>query len=168
MQILIDGYNLIFAASRRMGGFDISETEAARDKMLGLLARYKTVRSGRFLVFFDGGQESAHLPRRQFVRGMDVLFSDPGSDADSDIKNTVSHADNPRDTRVVSSDVAIQRFVKRYGAEVTESAAFLDEVSEALAESALPADEPIEKYEGPSKDEVDYWMNVFGEPEDEE
>lgn len=167
MSLFIDGYNLIFAASKRMGGFDIADTEGAREKMLGMLAKYKTVRPNRILVFFDGGLESAHLPRRQFVRGIDVLFSEAKSDADSDIKNAVSHEDNPRDIRVVTSDVAIRKFVKRYGAQVTGSAEFLDEIADVLREMSLPQDEPIEKYEGASPEEVEYWLTVFGEDESE-
>ena len=162
MRIFIDGYNLIFAASKRMGGFDISNTEAAREKLLGLLVKYRSIRADKFLVFFDGGQESAHLPRRQFMRGMDVLFSDPGSDADTDIKYAVSHDDNPRDIRVITSDRAIQTFVKRCGSQITESRDFLTEMDDALKDSALPTDEPIEKYEGGSEEETDYWLRVFG------
>ena len=167
MRIFIDGYNLIFEASKRMGGFDMRNTEAAREKLLRMLAKYKSLREDRFLVFFDGSQESAHLPRRQFMRGMDVLFSDPDSDADTDIKYTVSHDGNPRDIRVVTSDRAIQTFVTQYGSQVTESRDFLDEIDHALSRNALPSDEPIEKYEGGSEDETNYWLKVFGGDEDE-
>ena len=163
MTIFVDGYNLIFAASHKMPGFDISNPEAARDKLLSLLAKFKSVRSDRIVVFFDGGAQAASLPRRQFVRGLDVLFSDVKSDADSDIKNAVSHDDQPLNIRVVTSDGAIRNFVKRYGAQVTDSADFLAEMEETLRESALPPDEPIEKYEGGGKDETDYWMRIFGE-----
>ena len=165
MTIFVDGYNLIFAASKRMGGFDISEPEAAREKLLHMLAKFKSVRSDRIVVFFDGGQEAAHLPRRHFARGTEVIFSDADSDADSDIKNAVSHDDNPRSIRVISSDMGIRNFVKRYGVQVCKSRDFLDEMDEALREGALPADEPIEKYEGASADEKDYWLSVFGDDE---
>jgi len=162
MPIYVDGYNLIFAASRRMEGFDITRTEAARDNLLGLLAKFRTVHSERITVFFDGGPEAAHLPRRALERGMEIVFSDAKSDADSDIKYAVSHHENPRSIRVITSDAAIQGFVKRYGAQVTDSSEFLNEIAEALDRHALPPDEPMEKYEGTPPDEVDYWMGVFG------
>lgn len=168
MTIFVDGYNLIFAASKRIGGFDISATEAARERLLDLLGKFKSVRSDRITVFFDGGPEAAHLPRRQFARGMEIIFSDAVSDADTDIKNAVSHNEQPRTIRVVSSDHAICDFVRRHGAQVTSSEDFLAEMNAALHESALPQDEPIEKYEGASPDEVEYWLGVFGEDEDEE
>ncbi len=162
MTLFIDGYNLIFAASRRMAGFDIEHTEAARDKLLELLVKFKAVRPDRIVVFFDGGPEAAHLPRRQMLRGLDIVFSDVQSDADTDIKNAVSHDDNPRAVRVVSSDAAIRNFVRRYGTLVTESEEFLRELEEALRESALPQDEPIEKYQGGGDAEADFWLKAFG------
>lgn len=162
MTLFVDGYNLIFAASRRMPGFDIERTEAAREKLLDLLVKYKAARPERILVFFDGGPEAAHLPRRQMVRGLDVLFSDVKSDADTDIKNAVSHDDNPRAIRVITSDMAIRNFVRRFGAVVTESEEFLREVDEALRESSLPQDEPLEKYQGGAADETDFWLRQFG------
>ena len=169
MRIFVDGYNLIGAATRRMSGFELDGSEESRDRLLKLIARFRSGRKDRITVFFDGGPEGAHLPRRQFARGLDVLFSDPGSDADSDIKTAVSHDPNPRDVRVVTSDRAIQAFVSGYGATVTEARVFLDEIQDALREKEQTNDEPIEKFEGPSSaDEVNYWMRVFGEePKDD-
>jgi len=160
--IFVDGYNLIFAASGRLPGFDIKHAEAARDKLLRLLAQYRSTHSDRIVAFFDGGPGAAHLPRRQMVRGVDVLFSEANSDADSDIKNAVSHDGSPKNIRVITSDVGIQNFVKKYGAAVTDSAAFLDEIEESSDEDAPPADEPLEKYEGGASDDKDYWLRVFG------
>ena len=171
MPLYIDAYNLIHAAMHKMDGFGIKngETEPAREKLLGLLARYRMVKKDRIVVYFDGGREAAHLPRHVMKRGLEVVFSEADSDADSDIKNAVSHNDNPRSIRVVTSDVAIQTFVKRFGARVTESHTFFDELLSTLSDSSLPDDEPIEKYEGSSADETEYWLGVFGEEiEDEE
>lgn len=162
MPIFVDGYNVIFAASRVMPGFDIVRTEAARDHLLDLLQKYKSLHKERIMVFFDGGPEAAHLPRRMLSRGLDVLFSNPGVDADEDIKYTVAHDDNPRGIRVITSDNAIRVFVERCGASVTDSAEFLRSVQESLKEHDLPPDEPMEKYEGGTGGETDYWMKVFG------
>jgi len=163
MPIFVDGYNLIFAASRRLPGFDIVHTETARDNLLNLLAKYKSLHAERIMVFFDGGPEAAHLPRRTMASGgLDVLFSNPGVDADEDIKNAVSHDDNPRGIRVITSDHAIRIFVERCGASVTDSAEFLRSLQETLKEHSLPQDEPMEKYEGGTGGEMDYWLKVFG------
>ena len=162
MTLFVDGYNLAFRA-----GFDRKQTEAAREKVLSLLAKFKSLRSERVVVFFDGGPEAAHLPRFQRLRGMEIFFSEAHSDADSDIKAAVSHESDPRAVRVITSDAAIRRFVEHYGATVTDSGTFLQEVQDVLKESALPEDEPIEKYEGGANEDADYWMKVFGD-EDED
>jgi len=164
--LFIDGYNLIFAASKRMGGFDISQTEAARDKLMGMLARFNSGRSDKITVFFDGGQEAEYMPRRGFSHGMEMIFSDAKSDADTDIKNAVSHHEQPGIIRVITSDHEIQNFVKRFGAQITPANEFLDEMNDAMEEQALPQNEPIEKYEGAPPDEIDYWMSVFGDKDE--
>jgi uncharacterized protein len=166
--LFVDGYNLIFAAARKLPGFDMKRTEAAREALLSLLAKFRSLRSDRVVVFFDGGPEAAHLPKRQSSRGMEVIFSEAQSDADSDIKAAVAHEANPRAIVVVTSDAAIRRFVERYGATVTDSAAFIEEIEAALKESSIPSDEPIEKYEGAAGDDLAYWLRVFGgdEPKD--
>ena len=168
MTLFVDGYNLIFAAARKLPGFDMKQTEAAREALLLLLAKFTSLRPGRVVVFFDGGPEAAHLPKRQSARGMEIIFSEAQSDADSDIKAAVAHEANPRAVIVVTSDAAIRRFVERYGATVTDSAAFLEEIDAALKESDIPRDEPIEKYEGAGGDDMGYWLRVFGgdEPKD--
>jgi hypothetical protein len=163
--LFVDGYNVIFAASGKLPGFDMRRTEAARDALLSLLAKFRSVRPNRVVVFFDGGPEAAHLPRRQIARGMEVIFSEAQSDADSDIKEAISREANPRAVVVVTSDAAIRRSVARCGAIVTDSAAFIEEVEGALKESSIPPDEPIEKYEGAAGDDAAYWLRRFGESE---
>lgn len=173
MPLFIDGYNLIHAArNRRLSGYDLvrGETEPARDHLLDLLAKYRAARTDKIIVYFDGGSDADRLPGHAMERGMDIRFSSADSDADTDIKNAVSRHDNPRAVRVITSDVAIQKFVRRYGAQVTGSGDFLDEIFDALEDHAIPDNEPIEKYEGPSSnDETEYWLGVFGEaPEDDD
>ena len=166
MTLFVDGYNLIFAAARKLPGFDMKQTEAAREALLLLLAKFSSLRPGREVVFFDGGPEAAHLPRRQREHGMEVVFSEAKSDADSDIKSAVSRDAEPRAVRVITSDAAIRRFVARHGASVTGAEEFLEEVSEGLRQNSIPADEPIEKYEGAADGgdgDTAYWLKVFGE-----
>ena len=177
MTTFVDGYNLIFAAAKKMSGFDMhgkdaapvrrTVSEVARDSLLDLLVKFRAARPGRIVVFFDGGLKAAHLPRHQMARGIDVAFSDAHSDADSEIKNAVSHADQPRNIRVVTSDAAIRNFVARYGATVTESRAFLQEIEDALKASSLPQDEPMEKYEGTPDGDMDYWLKIFGKKDED-
>ncbi len=171
MPLFIDAYNLIHAAMRRLPGFEIKggDTQSARDSLLDLLAKFRAVKPDRIVVFFDGGPDAQHLPRHALARGMEIQFSDADADADTDIKHAVSRSDAPRSIRVVSSDTAIQVFVKRYGAKVIDSGSFLREIADVLEDQSIPADEPIEKYEGAqSDDETEYWLGVFGEEFEDE
>jgi len=167
VELVIDGHNLMFFASRRNKRFAVERGEAARDELLGLLARYQKVKGGRVVCVFDGGLAGAHLPRRSMGVGVEVVYSPPESDADTEIKAMVARHAAPREVRVITSDNAIRAFVEKVGAAVSRSHDFLEEVDETLTDDTLPSDEPIEKYEGPSDDEADFWMGVFG-GEDEE
>ena len=136
------------------------------EKAAGAAREVQVRASERIVRSSTAGRRRRTCPRFQRVRGMEIFFSDARSDADTDIKTAVSHDAEPRSVRVITSDGAIRRFVERYGATVTDSGAFLQEVRDALANS-LPEDEPIEKYEGAAGEDADYWMRVFGDEEED-
>ena len=167
MDVLVDGHNLMFAASRMDPRFAVERGEPAREELLAMLSRYQAARGDRILCFFDGGAGGQHLPRHTFGYGLQILYSDALSDADTEIKNHVSHHPSPRDVRVITSDNAIQDFVSGFGAAVAGSRTFLREVRELLAHEAPPDGEPVEKYEGADDAEADFWLGVFGEEEDD-
>lgn len=167
MDVLVDGHNLIFVAAQRDGRYAVEQGERARDELLALLSRYQAVRGDRVVCFFDGGRRAEGLPRRSFGHGMQIQYSDPRSDADTEIKNYVAAHAEPAGLRVVTGDRAIQVFVQKYGAKVTSSRAFLAEMEDTLSDDTRPADEPIEKYETPDDAEMGYWLGVFGEDEEE-
>ena len=168
MQIIVDGHNLLFFAARKESRFAVERGEPARDELLGLLSRYQRVKGDRILCAFDGGAAGAHLPRHTFGRGLQILYAPVASDADTEIKSLVAHHADPHAARVITSDRAIRVYVEGFGARVTSSQDFLEEMDAALNEDTLPADEPIEKYEGPDDGELDFWMGVFQENPEEE
>ena len=167
MDIIVDGHNLLFFAARGNSRFAVERGEAARDELLGLLSRYHRVTGNRILCTFDGGARGAHLPRYAFGGGLQILYSPAESDADTEIKSLVSHHERPSTVRVITADNAIRVFVQGFGAQVTASRDFLTEVEEALTEDTIPADEPIEKYDGPGEDDLEYWADVFGADDEE-
>lgn len=167
METIIDGHNLLFFAARKDSRFAVERGEPARDELLGLLSRYQVVTGDRILCVFDGGATGAHLPRHAFGRGLQIYYSLPSSDADTEIKTLVSHHENARNVRVITGDNAIRVFVEGYGARVTGSREFLEEIDDTLTEDTIPPDEPIAKYEGPDEDEMEFWLGVFGEGDDD-
>ena len=157
MPIIVDGYNL--ACSHAY--LDHPRLESARQRVIDFLARYSASREVKVTVVFDGGIEAAYLPRHTNVQGVEVVYSPASSNADTEIKRMLSGFDNPHNWRVVSSDRDIQKFAKRFGADVVSSRDFLREVRDASQRgSDIPGDEPLEKYGGVSGD-VDYWVDVF-------
>jgi len=168
MEIIIDGHNLLFFASRNNDRFAVERGEPARMALLDLLSRFQKIRGDRILCVFDGGKTGAHLPRHTFGGGLQISYSPIDSDADTEIKSLVSHHVDPRTVRVVTSDNAIKVFVAQFGAEVVSSRDFLTEIEEALTHDALPPDEPVEKYEGPDDLEKDYWLGVFGDIDEDD
>ena len=166
MDTIIDGHNLIFVAARHDQRYSVERGEAAREELMALLSRYQAARNERVICFFDGGRRAEGMPRQTMGHGMQVYYSDPRSDADTDIKNYVASHPEPAGLRVVTGDRAIQVFVGKHGAQVLSSRQFLTEVHETFAAGESPADEPDEKYHTPDDAEVDYWLGVFGEDEE--
>jgi len=160
MTLIVDGYNLYFTGLRP--GDDPHDIRRARDLVIDRVSRYTAGRRTRALIFFDGGPAGQHMPRVQRVKGVELRFSDPRLDADNDIKHAVANWHNNEELRVITSDGNVARFVKRLGATVTSSQDFAAELNALFEEKeSTPRDEPIEKYQGADRAEVDYWLRRF-------
>ena len=167
MRFIIDGYNLIF--SRRRPGRPLRQMniEAARESLLSLLSRYRAVTGDTLVVFFDGSREATGFLRRERVNGVDIVFSYPDATADEEIKAHVEEIKARSGVYVVSSDNSLKTFARRCGLQVIDSQVFMAQVRRALGRrhERSGADEPVEKYQGPSRADVEYWLKVFTAPE---
>ena len=166
MRFLIDGYNLIF--SRRRPGRPLRPVNvaAARESILGLLARYKAATGDLLVVFFDGSPQAVGFLRRERVQGIDVVFSYPDQTADEDIKEHITAIKGRTGVHLVSSDNSLKAFAKRLGIKVIDSQTFMARVRKALGRQREEADEaePLEKFQGPHPSEVEYWLKIFQAP----
>lgn len=163
MTIIVDGYNFFFTG---LDPADRGENiERARGMVIDAMTRYRAARIVDVIVFFDGGPAGSHMPRVQRDRGIEIHFSDPGRDADSDIMQAVSRWHNPSELRVITSDREIARFVARFQVAVTSSQDFAAELRQLEKEDdSIPRGEPVEKYEPPEKPprgEVEFWLREF-------
>lgn len=168
MELLVDGHNLMFAASELDSNYNVERGEAAREQVLALLARYQAAKGDRIYCFFDGGRGGEGMPRLTFGHGLQIVYSDPKSDADTEIKKHVARHHAPDQVRVVTSDNAIRAFVVKFGVEAIPSRQFLREVRQLLGDARHSDDEPPEKFEGASDEEADFWMGVFGIDDEED
>ncbi len=169
MDIIVDGYNVIFKISELGYTTEKCDIEVLRNRFLAILEQYKEKRKHKLIVVFDGKGHGNLLETR--TAGIDVVFSRHDLDADEEIKRMVSGSENPRHITVITSDRDIEQYVKKYGCKVVGPIAFYSDIKKKVASiqaegqedsrfKKVEDDEPISKYLGPSKSEAKYWMNV--------
>ncbi len=169
MDIIIDGYNVIFKISELGYSTEKCDIEVLRNRLLTLLEQYKEKRKHKLIVVFDGQGHGNSLETR--AAGIDVVFSRHDLDADEEIKRMVSVSENPKHITVITSDRDIEQYVKKYGCKVVDALSFYRDIKKKVAHTQAAdqrdglfkneEDEPISKYLGPSKSEAQYWLNVF-------
>lgn len=112
MHLLIDGYNLM-GCSREFYGLDSEPLEDARDRLIERLARYRGVRGSQITLVFDGRKGGYPIQRKERKRGLEIIFSRLGEEADQVIKDMVLEGEKPY--VVVTSDNEIIDFVEARG-----------------------------------------------------
>ncbi len=160
MPFLVDGYNVI--GRGRRWGLALS-AEDKEKRLLDLLARWRdrTGKREEVTVVFDGSYASLARGRTSFShRGIGVEYA-IGRSADDALVAKVARAARARDLKVVSSDQAVQREVRRHGARMLSSEEFLEGIARALT----PAEG--EKPEAPAGGELEEWLRIFTAREDE-
>jgi predicted RNA-binding protein with PIN domain len=121
MRIVIDGYNLLKALPE-CRPLEALDPERARDHLIALLGRYRWLKGHAVTVVFDGWLDGQPLPRRLNARGIQVIYSQRGEQADEVIRRMgpqVAHQGI-----AVSSDRALARYLGQLGVEVIGSSEF--------------------------------------------
>lgn len=168
--LIVDGYNLMYAAglaplTQRERGL-----EASRTALLAFLAeRLTAAEAARTTVIFDARQPPPGLPSVLRSRGLTVVFPRPHGDADEAITDLVHTHSAPRQITVVSSDHTVQKLARRRRAEVVDSEDFVEWLAERPTEAERlhrrrATAEPSAKYDAPtSHSELEHWLKVFGD-----
>ena len=170
MDIIVDGYNVIFKISELGYTTEKCDIEVLRNKFLAMLAQYKEKRKHKLIVVFDG--QGAGNSAEIRPAGIEVVFSRQDLNADEEIKRMVSGSENPRHITVITSDRDIEQYVKKYGCKVVDALVFYRDIKNKVERTQAgdhgdsrskneEDDEPICKYLGPSKSEAKYWLDVF-------
>lgn len=164
----IDGFNLLrrwrktagLFADARQPGFDLA---GALDAGLTHLSRALGKSRGRVRVFMDGGGE------RQTGRahGLRVLYPGPGGKADAALITAVDgRGERARLVTVVTSDRALAQAVRVRGARVQTVEDYVKTLSTRRQKNDS-AEDRAHKDRTLSPDEVQAWLDVFSE-EDED
>ena len=122
--LLIDGYNVLFAAGLARKQYGPGQFEACRRRLLqGLADRIGEEQRLRTTIVFDAQEAPSGAPSEEVFAGMRVVFS-VGTDADSVIEQMLLRHSSPRQVLVVSSDHRLQRAAARRRAQSVDSDRF--------------------------------------------
>jgi predicted RNA-binding protein with PIN domain len=137
MRIVIDGYNLLKAIPecRNREGID---PQGARDLLIVQLGRYHWLRGHHITVIFDGWRDGHPLQQHSQSRGVQVIYSQRGEQADDVIRRMASHV--AHQGMVVTSDRALAGALERLGADVIDSESFGERLQAALLGAARGKD----------------------------
>ncbi len=138
MKILIDGYNIIWAAPETRAKILNEEKginlEGGRKKLLHYLEIYQRAHPKlKITVVFDSGEEIFSYP--SLPSEIKVLYSN-GETADDLIGKIVREEKNSAATLVVTSDNELNARVKEKGAEVIGALTFFKRITQEKQSSA--------------------------------
>ena len=126
MTYLVDGNNVM---GQRVGWH--RDKAGARRRLIGELARYVRLTGDGVDVVFDGAPDEGVADGAR-VDGVGVHFADPGSDADSRIRQLVQAVPDRPSLIVVTSDRRLVERVRELGATVTSSGSFRGRLTSTL------------------------------------
>ncbi|MBI4614066.1 MAG: NYN domain-containing protein [Planctomycetes bacterium] len=162
--ILVDGYNVLFH-DRYRGDREEEPLARRRGRLLARLAGLATRGRRRVSVVFDGDAVVPEDGRRVVLGGVEVRFSPPGEDADSEIVRIVEASADPGGIEVVTDDGELRRRVRLLGSKVRASGPLAEEISRN--QSAAPAqrsEKPGTRDTGMGKSD---WISYFGFEEED-
>lgn len=164
--LLIDGYNLLYAAGMGRATCGPGDLQRCRAELLRyLFSKLTPAEIARTTIIFDARLPPPDRPSRLVVSGLQVVFANPGGDADVVIAEFLAHHSAPRQLTLVSSDHELQAAARRHKAKFVDSDAFVDELERRRRTAATAAvGLPDAKEEGKlSAAQMEYWLKIFGD-----
>jgi len=169
-KIVIDGYNLICALGilPGLGGRSVlpeGKLEEARNKLLHLLVNdLSDAQRHRTTVVFDALEPPERLPNSFTHKGIRVVFSRGYETADELIIEKILAQTSGTDWVIVSSDHRIQNAASRRHMTFCDSAEWYYDGTPGRPTTFKNEEEPEEEKPGvTTKEEMDFWLNFFGE-----
>ena len=134
--VIVDGYNVIHAWPELKAELTRGPLEAARRRLIAVLAEYAAVRHVQVTVVFDGPR-AATGPEVEVIDGVSVRFSGRSGSADHLIERLAYDAARAGDMVTVATSDRLQRdIVRAIGGVTTDATSFEQEVRAALAETS--------------------------------
>lgn len=160
MKLIIDGYNLLYAAGLLGRGLGPGSLARSRMALLNFVAEsVNEDQRAEIMVVFDARGAPPGLPDRLVHRGIIVRFAPKDREADELIEELVRAESAPRRLTVVSSDHRLQRAARRRRATAIDSDRWYEEaLRHRVGRPPVLPDKPSATL-GP--DEVAYWLERF-------
>ena len=142
LQLIIDGYNLIFAGEPYAALARADEFDQARDRLIADVASFAQGHCQATIVF-DGGGNSEHERKEDQQLGVRILFSGYGEAADAVVERLAKQA-RARGDRVelVSSDAMVQWTSLGTGVVRRSAAEFIEQLGFGYSEWERERDAP--------------------------
>lgn len=167
--LIIDGYNLLYAAGMGRASYGPGDLERCRRRLQNFLADKLTAAElSRASVIFDARLPPPDAPRLQMHGALRILFATPHGDADLFIEELLAAHSSPKQVTLVSSDHRLQKVARHRHAKHIDSEVFFDNLERrqprGKADAAHLSQEAAQKTAGAlSETEVAYWLAMFGE-----
>ena len=167
--LIIDGYNLLYAAGMGRASYGPGDLERCRRQLQNFLAdKLTTAELSRASVIFDARLPPPDAHRLQMHGSLRILFATPHGDADLFIEELLSAHSSPKQVTLVSSDHRLQKVARNRRAKHIDSEVFFDDLERrrprGRSDAAHLSQEAAQKTAGGlSETEVAYWLAMFGE-----
>lgn len=164
MPLIIDGYNLLYAAGV-VSSLDGSGTfEQDRLMLLELIRSVVDDEEIRqTVVVFDSAKAPPGLPRTVRYHDIVVHFASEYADADEMIEVLIERHAAPKRLTVVSSDHRVQRAARRRKATAIDSSHWISLMRRKRQAQNKAAQIPTKPMAPPSQSEVARWMREFSD-----
>jgi len=163
---LIDGYNLIYALGLLHSKVGPQGLEKSRSDLLGLVAGSLAAEAGNVTVVFDAAHAPPGARHEENVRGIRVLYSPAGEEADDLIETLLAQHSSAKHVTVVSNDHRVQQAARRRQAQAMPCEEFADLLMTHRKPASAPLQAP-EKRDKLSPEETQRWLKEFGDLEDD-
>ncbi len=141
MHLIIDGYNLLHV-TRSLTQLSSIELQRERDQLIHQLSAYRQIKPCEITIVFDGWQGGWNTERKEWQKGIELIFSKLGEKADEVIKRLVKEKGSG--AIVITSDREVAKYAEKMAAAVIPS----DQFREKMERSVLKIEKDFEEEEG--------------------
>ncbi len=131
--LIVDGYNVIFAWDE-LKSLAVEQMQAAKDKLVFLLANYRGATGKDILIVFDGYKVKGNKGSSEAVDGVQIVHTKEGETADAFIERYTHEQVAKLDITVATSDGLIQTITRGNGCRVISSRELYAQLEQAAQE----------------------------------